>query len=311
LRFILILVQILVFFTIITFAGQCTSPSSLKICDVSHIVPISSSDNAGDSYVYNTLTLKHDQTSKDCAQAFADYECSASYPTCDPSTNPGTTKACQSLCNDFVSKCNGQLAGVSRDNCASLPSTQCTSNSGSISSIYPDDSSKKLSGGAIAGIVIGVIIFVVIVIVIVFVVKGGVSISAGGGGGGGGDHERVESHEAVESNKNNKGKGREARESGPGNATGTATLSVKVNDDKKAKAPESPSPRLSMNAGLVVTSANPANEREAKIKEQLEALPEAHRKPPPPWGIYYTDDGDLYFWNSETDESSWEYPVKN
>jgi len=307
----LILLQILVFFTILTFSAQCTSTSSnFKVCGVNHIVPLSDADNSGDAYVYNTLT-QSPSTTKDCAQAFANYKCSVLYPTCDPATNPGTTQACQSLCNNFVSQCNGQLSSVTRDNCASLPSNPCTSNSGSISSLYPSPSPSKLSGGAIAGIVIGVIIFVILVIVIAFVVKGGISVNIGTARRAEGERERVDSDSAEpKNNNNNKGKGREARESE--NPSGTATLSVKVDDAKKAKAPESPSPRLSLTVGTAVAgTGNPANERETKIKEQLEALPEAHKKPPPPWGIYYTDDGDLYFWNSETDESSWEYPIKN
>jgi len=101
-------------------------------------------------------------------------------------------------------------------------------------------------------------------------------------------------------------------------------------DNKRAKAPESPSPRVSLtvneptnasrgsttssrgstaSAGVDRGSTHETLTREAKIKAQLDALPEHHRNPPAPWGIYYTDDGDLYFWNQESDESMWEYPI--
>jgi len=317
LRFIFVFSQVLVFFVIITFGAQCDpQPTDLKICSVSHKIPyVYSQDNYGDSVVYNALTT-NPSTTKNCAQAYADYECSVLYPTCDPTTNPGTTPACRNLCSSFISACSGQLTGISRDNCTSLPTTQCTSNTGSeLDLLYPPPPSHKLSGGAIAGIVIGVIVFVIIVIILVLVVRGTGACTREPSG-----RTRATSSDADVAERNHtKGKTPEARE------TGGAQLSVRANDSdpRKAKAPDSPSPRLSMTigqnysggatavAGTAAAGGSPASEKEAKIKEQLDALPEAHRKPPPPWNIYFTDEGDLYFWNSETDESSWEYPIKS
>jgi len=151
---------------------------------------------------------------------------------------------------------------------------------------------------------------VIIIIVVVLVLR-----QVGGGGGGGGDTAREERTPVPRSDR-----GKEVETTR--NVEDTPSISVGVGGgdgqemkrlsqaNRKAKAPETASPRASVVLGTGGGDRKSGlTDKDAKIKSQLDTLPEGHRKPPPPWGIYYTDDGDLYYWNSETDESKWEYPA--
>jgi len=332
-------------------AGCADPPTKLKVCVVPYQVPDNDNDVYGDSVAFNAISTHG--LSKSCAQVYADYICAVQYPTCVIDSDSGATvarNACQSLCNQVNSNCNGQLDSL---DCSKYPTSSCTSNSATVALFYPPP--PGLSKGAIAGIVIGVIVGVALIVVIVIVVvrKGKSGPPKEPRAKKVKEPKPKKTTEKVDNkDKDKKEKDLEAGETNTGNSnigkhasTDSGFLSVAVggnatemkerspNDARaRARAPESPSPRASLtlvepigksrDSRVVSTNSNSSSNnnksnrgsvteitREAKIKAQLDALPEAHRSPPAPWGIHYTDDGDLYFWNSETDESVWEYPL--
>eukprot|EP01113_Clastostelium_recurvatum_P011403 TRINITY_DN157_c0_g1_i1.p1 TRINITY_DN157_c0_g1~~TRINITY_DN157_c0_g1_i1.p1 ORF type:complete len:342 (-),score=68.67 TRINITY_DN157_c0_g1_i1:63-1088(-) len=323
-----------------TFAARCDpAPTGLNVCVVNHPVPSNYGDTYGDSVVFNTLS-NYPDTSKDCAQAYSDYTCSSMYPVCKLNSNGmyAAGNACRSDCSNFVSKCQGQLSGMARPDCNALSDSGCnTAPSSQLGGFYSEP--QTLSGGSIAGIVIGAIVFVAIVVVLVIFL---VVRRRRSGGSSSTPKEPKPKAEKKPNKKKEQDLEAGRREEEPYLTVAVGGRSTEMNEmpssppTAKAKAPVSPSPRASVtltsddtkdkgkgkdekpprgsvNIGTGgsarASRSSGMSEKDAKIKAQLDALPEHHRKPPHPWGIYYTDDGDLYYWNSETDESAWEWPL--
>eukprot|EP01094_Clydonella_sp_ATCC50884_P029833 TRINITY_DN94_c5_g1_i1.p1 TRINITY_DN94_c5_g1~~TRINITY_DN94_c5_g1_i1.p1 ORF type:complete len:186 (+),score=67.95 TRINITY_DN94_c5_g1_i1:53-559(+) len=142
--------------------GSCVAPpSDLRLCrlPVDARVPQEFANTQRDRALQATfdfLDAQHAMPTKECAEAYLEFECSKAYPRCTGdalSGLSGQTNTCYFECDNFVRRCRGQLIGVERPNCGTFSvDADCTARQLKISSSR--GAASTLSAGSLASVLV-------------------------------------------------------------------------------------------------------------------------------------------------------------